>query len=317
MITQPTYRDAEGPDRRAIQRVLVTGAGGQLGRVVTTDLQRRSLDVVGLSLGLDSSFPASAVHDADATDAEAVRRAVADVDGVIHLAALAHPSLGEPYDVFRTNSNATFNVLNEAARVGVGRAVIASSINAWGVPLNPHNAWPAQWPINEDEVHQVADPYSLSKLVDEEIAAMMHRRHHLNVVAVRLPFTKGRTELIERARIVQGDPPIAAREGWSYLDERDTARTMVEALLQPLPPGAHTVLLSAADTLLTMSTAEAVAAYTPEVPLRRPVVGNGTLLDCSRARRLLDFRPQYSIHAPEPPAGTVSPSASAVLDGPR
>lgn len=285
------------------RRVLVTGAAGELGQAVTAELRRRGIEVTALSLGFEPGFAAESVIHGDATDTDTVSAALEGVDGVIHLAAIPHPSLGTPYEVFRTNVNATFNVLSQAATAGIAKTVIASSINAWGVPMNPHGPWPVRWPIDEDEPADVADPYSLSKQVDERTAAMIFRRWAMDVIAIRLPLTKSRHALLEFAAQVRRHPGSGAREGWSYVDRRDGSRAMVDALVGRTAPGAHSVLISAADTLLTLPSAEAVARYTPGVPLRRPVHGNQTLIDYSRATRLFGFSPRHSIHRDPIPSG--------------
>lgn len=295
----------------ALRCVLVTGAAGDLGTAVTADLRRRGVGVTALSVGIASDFGADTVIDGDATRPETVRKALIGVDGVIHLAAIPHPSLGTPYEVFRTNVNATFNVLSEAAVAGVSKTVIASSINAWGVPMNPHGTRPRRWPVDEREPPDVGDAYSLSKLVDEMTAQMVFRRWAMDVIAIRLPLTKPRDVLLDHAVGVRLNPQSAAREGWSYLDRRDASNAMIDALTRRTPPGAHTVLVSAADTLLTMPSAEAVARFTPTIPVRGKLVGNQSLIDYGRATRLFGFSPRHSIHHKSPAAPSPSTDSAS------
>ena len=56
---------------------------------------------------------------------------------------------------------------------------------------------------------QITDPYALSKRVDEETAAMIHRRYRMTVVAMRLPAIEGGNELAEAAQ----HRSIATRHG--------------------------------------------------------------------------------------------------------
>src|SRR4029077_6492164 len=73
----------------------------------------------------------------DARDPSVVARALADVDAVIHLAAIPTPTADLPRTVFENNTLATFAVLNAAAEAGVQKAAIASSLSITGLPFAP------------------------------------------------------------------------------------------------------------------------------------------------------------------------------------
>jgi len=156
--------------------VLVTGADGKIGRAVVDDLLARGIAVTALSLGWSRPSPADRVITGDATDEADIAGALADVDGVVHMAAIAHRDLAPPYEVFRTNTDATFNVLAQAGERGIRRAVIASSINAFGVPMHRERLLPAYFPIDEDIPYALDDWYSLSKRCDELTAEMAASR---------------------------------------------------------------------------------------------------------------------------------------------
>jgi nucleoside-diphosphate-sugar epimerase len=214
------------------------------------------------------------------------------------LAAIPHPSLGTPAAVFGTNVVATFTVLAQAGAAGVRRAVIASSINAFGVPMNSHDVAPGYYPLDEDIPADIDDAYSLSKQADEATARMVWRRWGTDVVALRFPLVKDRDTLLHSAEQAAQDPAAMAREGWAYLDLRDGVRAIELALTVPLS-GAHVVGLSAGDLLLDRPAAELLHAYAPAVPVRTPIAPNGPLVDLSRARELLGFEPHHSIHRPD------------------
>lgn len=285
----------------APRRVLVTGADGSIGRATTERLLERGIAVTALSLEFDAASPADRVIAGDARDEHVVARALDGADAVVHLAAIPHPSLGTPPTVFGTNVVATFTVLAQAGQAGVRRAVIASSINAFGVPMNPQAVEPAYFPLDEDIPADIADAYSLSKHVDEATARMAWRRWGIDVVALRFPLVKDASTLRRTARSVEQDPGSMAREGWAYLDLRDGVRAIEQALTVPLT-GAHVVGVSADDLLIDRPAAELLRAYAPAVPLRRQVGERGPLVDTGRARELLGFAPSFSIHRPDPAA---------------
>jgi nucleoside-diphosphate-sugar epimerase len=277
-------------------RVLVTGAAGKIGSATTRYLVERGIAVTALSIA--GPFPPEADRTviADATSPEGFARAFDDVDAVAHLAAIPHPNLGTPYEVFRTNVLSTFTVLSEAGERGVKRAVIASSINALGFPLNRHRPLPAYFPFDEDMPTDPEDAYSLSKLVDETTIRMVSRRWGMDIVALRFPFVGDDERLADHAARVRSDPAGYMREGWSYLDERDAARAIYLALTAPVS-GTEVIAVAAADTFLDEPTAELIARFAPGVPVRRALVGGASAIDTRRAETILGFVPKHAIRA--------------------
>lgn len=276
-----------------MRRVLVTGADGSIGRAAVTGLRASGYEVTGLALSYEQSSTADRALIGDARSPVDVAAALDEVDAVLHLAAIPHPSLGTPEEVFDNNVTATFNVLAQAGQRGVGRVVIASSINAFGVPMNVNPVVPAYYPLDEEVGIDISDAYSLSKNVDEQTARMAWRRWGTNVIALRFPLVKTREQLLSIAARL--DPAAMAREGWAYLDLRDGVQAIIAAL-ESTVSGAHVIGLAADDILLDRPTLELLREYAPTVPLRRTVSGRGSLVDTSRARELLGFSPQYSIH---------------------
>jgi nucleoside-diphosphate-sugar epimerase len=296
---------------RPIRRVLVTGASGDIGRATTAYLVDKGIAVTALSLGEPFPEEADRVVVGDATSPADVAKALQDVDAVVHLAAIPHPTLGTPYEVYRTNVTATFNVLAEAGVRSVRRAVIASSINAFGVPMNAHRPMPAYYPLDEDLPADLEDAYSLSKLSDELTSRMVWRRWGTDVVAFRFPLVKDETLLREAARSARSDPTRSVREGWAYLDTRDAARAIHLALIAPLT-GPHVIGVSAPDTLIDRPTAELLAEFAPGVPIREPIDGFDAAIDTGRARELLGFEPHHSIHE-RAVAGALAPEIGDTL----
>jgi nucleoside-diphosphate-sugar epimerase len=282
-----------------VRRVLVTGAGGIIGRRTVEHLLTSGLGVTALTVddGYRAPDPARTVV-ADAADEKAVGAALEGCDAVVHLAALAHPSLGTAREVFTNNVVSTFTVLSAAAVQRIRRAVIASSINAYGVPFNPHAPLPAYLPLDEHMPVDIADAYSLSKWVDEQSAMMAARAWGMDVVAFRFPFVKEPDELRAAAADIARAPETMMRTGWAYLTVQDAARAIGTALRAPVH-GAHVVSLSARDTLLPTPTEELLDAYAADVPRRRRFSGREALVDTGRARELLSLAPGSSIYPDE------------------
>src|SRR5262245_16097112 len=104
--------------------VLVTGSAGRIGRAAVRELKARGPRVRGFDRAPSPGADESVVG--DITDADAVRRAVAGVGAVVHLAATPDD------DDFLTrllpnNIVGVYQVLEAARAAGVRRLVLASS----------------------------------------------------------------------------------------------------------------------------------------------------------------------------------------------
>lgn len=279
-------------------RVLVTGADGLIGRATVAALLAEGIAVTAFALDWRRPSPADRTVTGDATEEADIAAALEGADAVVHLAAIPHRDLAPPYQVYRTNTSATFNVLSQAGSLGIRRAVTASSINAFGVPMNHHGMLPAYFPLDEEIPVELDDWYSLSKRSDELTAAMAASHWGMAVVALRFPYVARASDLRRHAEALIRDPGGRVREGWSYLDVRDAARAALCALTARVD-GALVVGLSAADTLIAEDSAALLDRYAPDVPRRRPIPGRSALIDTSRAREALGFLPRHSLHSPD------------------
>jgi nucleoside-diphosphate-sugar epimerase len=282
-----------------MNRVLVTGAAGLVGRAVLAVLRTEGIDVTALVLDDPGDLDVSKVVVGSAADPAVVRPALAGCDGVIHLAAIAVPYGGTPLEVFGGNVTATFTVLDEAGRAGIEHAVIASSYSATGLPFAREVLHPAYLPVDLDLPPLAEDCYALSKQTDELTAAMVHRAYGISVMALRYTFVgdlDGR--LPAHAARVERDNTIGARDMWSYVESRDAARA---ALLGLGVDGLHTVFVAAPRTLSPFPTEALLDRFHPQVERRRPLPGRTVAIDLEPARRVLGFEARYELDITERP----------------
>jgi nucleoside-diphosphate-sugar epimerase len=280
-------------------RIVVTGAGGNVGRDVVAGLVARGHEVAAVDRVERPVEVASGVTSwtvGDVRDPDLMTRVMtaARPEALIHLAAIPRPSLGAPLEVFATNTQATFVALETAGNAGVSRVAIASSISALGMVFASPPVSPSYLPVDEAHPFVGTDPYGLSKQVDEATAATMHRRHGYQVVALRISNTSPMAEQIVRAAGVARDPADLARELWSYLDGRDAARAFALAVERDLP-GCHVINVMAPDTLSPEPTADLVARYHQTTERRRPLVGREVPFDLTRARDILGFEAEHRL----------------------
>lgn len=167
-------------------RILITGGAGFIG----SNLARRALahpEVTGVVVlddlstgdtgnlaGLDVEF-----HEGSVTDPDAVDRAVAGVDAVAHLAAMASvpQSIDDPLRCHDVNATGTLNVLEASRRHGVGQVIAASSSAVYG-------ANPAPVKSERDWVRPLS-PYAVSKLATEQYLLAYQTCYDLSTMAFR------------------------------------------------------------------------------------------------------------------------------------
>jgi len=289
-------------------RVLVTGASGRIGSVATARLRRAGASVTTLSRQENPELEADRVLVGDTRSQDDVAEALDGVDLVVHLAALAHRDIAPAYDVYTTNVVSTFNVLAQAGALGIRRAVVAGSINAYGLPQNVHEVTPAYFPLDTDIPVDIGDWYSLSKHNDEATSRMAWRHWGIDVVTLRFPHVNSPEALLAQSRDLARDPRAGLREGWSYLTTRDAARA-IELGLTARTTGAHAFFLAANRTHAPYRTEEMLEAFAPGTPRLRRFVGREVPIDLTPARELIGFEAHDEIDVPtlDLPSDLVSP----------
>ncbi|WP_183838823.1 UDP-glucose 4-epimerase family protein [Rhizobium etli] len=170
-------------------RCLVTGAAGFVGSPLVKRLHAEKIcDLVVTTRSARSAFPDDVRHfPIDITDRTDWAAALAGIDVIIHLAARVHimnDRATDPLAEFRrTNTAATLNLAEQAARAGVKRFVFVSTIKVNGEENDR--------PFRHDDTPQPIDPYGISKLESEiglrEIAA----RTGMEIVIIRPPLVYG------------------------------------------------------------------------------------------------------------------------------
>ncbi|RJR32849.1 MAG: SDR family NAD(P)-dependent oxidoreductase [Desulfobacteraceae bacterium] len=175
------------------KRILVTGAGGFIGSHLTEALIRLGHQVRAFvfyhsynSWGwLDYSEPSIKEQidffAGDVRDPNSVRKAIADMDIVFHLAALISIpySYSSPDSYVDTNIKGTLNVLQAARDADCERVLITSTSEVYGT---------AQYvPIDEKHPFQGQSPYSATKIGADRIAESFFRSFGTPVTIVR-PF---------------------------------------------------------------------------------------------------------------------------------
>ncbi|WP_277554493.1 NAD-dependent epimerase/dehydratase family protein [Halobaculum limi] len=273
--------------------VLVTGGLGRSGRWIV-DRLAPEYDVVCCDLdhpGYEVD-PAAGVdfRAVDLTDAGETFDLIGsiDPDAVVHWGSYPSPTRHAGSKVFHDNVAGAYNVLVAAGRADA-TVVQASSESAYGLAFAEKTPLPDELPITEDHPMRPEDPYGTGKVVAEEVAEMVHRRHGVSVTSVRPSWIQYPGEY---ACLGLDSPADGAGNCWSYVDVRDVAGLVARAVEAP-PEGHEAVHAAAADNYLDRPTAEAVEEHFGELPADCDLDGEESALSTTKAAALFDWTPTH------------------------
>ena len=175
-----------------MQKILVTGANGFIGKMVCAELLARGFEVTAAvrKVPADGNVNSAGLRFVGVGNVDADTcwdTALAGCSGVIHLAARAHilnDEVADPLAAFRaTNVAGTLQLARCAARAGVARFVFVSSV---GVNGNQNER-----PFTESDTPLPAEPYAVSKLEAELALQTDALGEAMKLVIVRPPLVYG------------------------------------------------------------------------------------------------------------------------------
>jgi nucleoside-diphosphate-sugar epimerase len=154
--------------------VLITGAGGFIGRALSERLTRLGVEVRGVDLTPD---PAAGITAGSVTEPERWSHLLAGVDSVVHTAAIVSNVVPLPR-MHAVNVVGTRAVLAAAASAGVRRFVHLSSVVVHGYDL-------PSWVDEDHPVTLTGDAYVDTKIAGEHVVLAAHARAEVEVVVIR------------------------------------------------------------------------------------------------------------------------------------
>ena len=240
----------------------------------------------------------------DIRDRELLRKAMANVKYVFHLAALP-PSAGASTttgDMHAVNVEGTLNLLHAALTEGVWRVVMGSCASVYGVP--------GAVPLREDAPLRPTSLFAASKVAAETYCRAFHVRHQLDTVILRYftaygPRQRGfyRTalipELVDAVRYRRALVDVAEQSAEDFVYVSDVVAATLAAARAPRAAGqainvASGEMVSVGDVVGLLSN----LLQTPRIssgfrdshtPVYR-ICGETAL-----ASQLLDFTPRVSM----------------------
>ena len=292
----------------AFEKVLVTGAGGLMGRYVIDELagkyQLSGLDILPDIRGLP--------HIQDTIlNPEAVRRACEGMDAVVQIAAIPNIWSGSGEDIIHTNVTGTWNVLKAAEEAGVKRVIVTSSDSVIGYTVLSGSMIPPDYvPVDETHARRPTDPYALSKKLCEEMTRSFVDRGAFEAVVMRPVFVLYpdlEPEVVARSAdpegysgpVAGGHKPPGGGAMWHYIDPRDLAVAYRQALVLD-NPGFGPYFLCGPNTLAPDQTLRRLRDKTgSDIKVTDPSIYEinqfAPLYDLSFTEKNLKFRARYDL----------------------
>ena len=275
-------------------KVLVTGGSGRLGQFAIAELLEYGHEVINADRRRGpAEGPQTRFVETDLANVGQVAGLLTDCDAVIHLGAIPSPWSHADEVVFTNNTINTYAVFQAAWITGIEKVAFASSASAYGMAWSVASRPPLFVPLDETHPFLVAEPYGLSKEVDERTAEMFHRRSDMQAIALRFHWVANPRELAAIKVLGGSDPTGHPNNLWAYVDARDAA-TALRLAIEVDGLGFETFTITAADTTCAEPTQELIDRFFPGIDQRAPLPGHATCFSIEKAQRLLGWTPTYS-----------------------
>ncbi|WP_216830162.1 NAD-dependent epimerase/dehydratase family protein [Alkalihalobacterium elongatum] len=146
-----------------MDKILITGAGGNLGSGVTGLLKSRHQLILSDIVSINTNME---FYQADVSKPGALDRASEGVDTIVHTAALHgyYTSKRSERDFFNLNMTGTFEMFQSAIRNQVRKVIWISSMDVY---------------------RKRTSVYSYTKIMGEELCKYFHKTHGLEVIILR------------------------------------------------------------------------------------------------------------------------------------
>lgn len=290
----------------ALQRVLVIGASGFLGRHLVEGLLQQNYHV--LALDRYNAFSAQEgleYVEGSFLDVKLMASLLQDCDAIFHLASTTLPKTSNDDPLFDIESNlkGAVALLDLALEHNIQRLVFISS---GGTVYGP----PEQLPVPESHATDPACSYGIVKLAIEKYLRMYHQLHGLATCSLRLANPYGEYQSVDSGqgaltafchRALAGEPIEIWGDGSVVRDfvyAGDAIDAMIRALDAPcagetinIGSGQGVSLNQLLDLIEEASGQQVVRDYRPGRNFDVPAI----YLDIAKAQHLLAWQPQVPL----------------------
>jgi nucleoside-diphosphate-sugar epimerase len=220
-----------------IQRVLVTGSAGRLGRSAVAAIAARGHTVIGLDIRPSPGLQKAQMFVASLLEQDKLSAAIAGVDCLVHLGATpddaVYPRPVPPGDadnfedeLVPNNIVGAYRVMEAARKAGVKKLVLASS----GQVIVGHRK-AGNIPVRAEASYAPRYLYACTKVFLEQLGQVYAAHHGMKVIAVRLGWCPRNQGQVAELTANPDDQDV-------YLSPADAGRFFactVDAALDRLP----------------------------------------------------------------------------------
>ncbi|NIA06381.1 MAG: NAD-dependent epimerase/dehydratase family protein [Actinobacteria bacterium] len=304
-----------------IKNVLVTGAGGKIGRAVLPELVKAGFSIRALEFndGLNvERLKAVEVVRGDLRDEALAPKLIEDMDAVIHLA-----NVKENRQLFvDANVKGTFYLLDACKNCGHIRQYIQAGSDARaGIYY-----YPQPIPIDENHRHSgYPGYYPLSKVLEETMCEQYRIMYKLPITVLRFSWVHDEDDILAHITLAEPNFGVPVWQDWVVTDEQKSyfkhGKDAVACLLHPDGRAGKRQIVGIKDVvksiMLSLGNPTAigeafnvsgpspfsydVAANYVSEKLNLPVVGfqvsefHDFCIDMTKSRSVLGLNPQYDI----------------------
>ena len=184
-----------------MQRILITGAAGKIGNTLREGLRGRYSLIRLVDIApLGAADTCEEIYPTDIRDINALDKAMAGIDCVVHLAGV--PEEAEWETVLSLNIEGCFNVFEAARRKDVKRVIFASSNHAVGFHRRERF-------IDNSVLPRPDSRYAVSKVFGEALGRLYADKYGLSVACLRIGTFR------------MPDRPVEARQLLTWISHRD------------------------------------------------------------------------------------------------
>jgi UDP-glucose 4-epimerase len=275
-------------------RILITGAGGFIGRQLALAMARYGHEVVALMRrrqvsALDQKLGIS-IECADLAQTDPLP--IGPFDAILHCAAAIPSAVSDDAELTRINVEGSRRLFDHVLDAGAGTIIFCSSMAVYGrieedVFVDPDT------PVREPGA------YGRSKLAGERLLAELCATHaHLRTVSIRLPGVVGsgsRHNFLSDtiARLAAGDEVFARNPDalFNNVVHVDDLAVFAKTLLRSLPTGHRAITVGARRPLPIRVVVGMLEAAVGRAGAARYQSGGRSFLISSEAARSLGYRP--------------------------
>ncbi|GAB5377233.1 MAG: NAD(P)-dependent oxidoreductase [Acuticoccus sp.] len=283
-------------------RVFFTGGSGKAGRHVVKYLVDQGHEVLNVDLtpldlpGVDNLIT-------DVTDSGEVWNAmtsylsIADrtsatgpayFDAVVHFAAIPRIQIKPDNETFRVNTMGTYNVIEAAVKLGIGKIIFASSETTYGICFANGVRKPEYIPVDEAHPTVPEDSYALSKVANEVTGQSFQQRSGFDIYALRINNVIEPHEYAEMFPDFFKDPAQRRPNFFAYIDARDLGQ-IVDLCMKKDGLG-YQVFNASNDThSVNETTKDLIAEYYADVPQKAEMGEYETFFSNRKIREVLGF----------------------------